>query len=196
MRAEKGIRWGIYDWIKLLDELQEEDIHFFPVEWVMERTGKSKDSLRVAMNRLEKKRILTRVGRKWIMTPPLTLAKVIPHVWKPAYLSLEWALNYHGILDQVTYQHTAVTTGKEGQRETRIGSVELHHIPKKLFFGFNEELIAHPEKAILDMMYLKRELKMTSELNWEFVDRKKLRNYAQEYPKRVQELVQALERTA
>lgn len=192
MDAVLAERMGIADWIKFLDKLRNKAIRFVPVEWLAEKTGKQRDSLRVALKRLERYGLLSRVGRRWIILPPMTLAEAIPHVWSPSYLSLEWALNYHEILDQVTYWYTAVTTGKEGKQETSLGTVALYHIPRKLFFGFDKQYVASPEKAILDLIYVRGELKIAPDLNWEFVDRKLLDKMAIAYPKRVQLCCQSI----
>lgn len=181
-RAE---RMGIIDWVRLLEELRNRGIYFFPVKWLEEKTGKRRDSLRIALKRIEHHRLLSRVGRHWVVIPPMTLIEAIPHAWSPSYNSLEWALNYHEVLDQVTYYHTAVTTGKEGKRETSLGTVALFHIPRKLFFGFDDHYVASPEKAILDLLYVRGELKNMPDLNWELVDRDLLDEMASSFPKRV-----------
>jgi predicted transcriptional regulator of viral defense system len=79
---------------------------------------------------------------------------------KPAYVSLYTALYQHGMIEQIPEVIYAVTLAPTRRIETALGTVSLHHITPKLFFGFDVDLktgakLAQPEKALFDTLYLR-----------------------------------------
>jgi predicted transcriptional regulator of viral defense system len=114
-----------------------------------------------------------------------------------SYISLESALGEWGISTQSPSGLTCVTTGFP--REFRTASVRIiyRHIAKRLYWGFQEKRtrhgsykIAEPEKALLDWIYLQRQEGLpvvVDELNFKSLSKKKLFEYAINYPKSVQQ---------
>jgi hypothetical protein len=57
---------------------------------------------------------------------------------------------------------TSITTGRPQTIETPLGRFEFRHVSKKYFWGYQQvelkfgqtAFIAHPEKALLDLIYL------------------------------------------
>lgn len=83
-------------------------------------------------------------------------------IYEPSYLSLEKALSYHGIIPEIVHTYTLVTTKTNRIFNNIKGKFAYQHIKKSLFWGYTEEintggrfLIAEPEKALLDFLYLK-----------------------------------------
>lgn len=78
----------------------------------------------------------------------------------PAYISLQSALYYHGMISQIPNTIYAVSLSRTRAYHTAITNVSIHHIQPAFFFGYeeinNNELlkIATPEKALIDMFYL------------------------------------------
>ncbi|MBK5102075.1 MAG: hypothetical protein JJE15_13955 [Desulfobacteraceae bacterium] len=78
-------------------------------------------------------------------------------IYTPSYISLESALNYYGILSQFPYSVTSISPKKSKKvliDEKEFEYVQINH---KLYWGFRREgqtLIAAPEKALLDMIYI------------------------------------------
>lgn len=76
----------------------------------------------------------------------------------PSYISFESALNYYGILSQFPYIISSATTQKSQTKELAMGSFYYTHISSKLNFGYYKSkgnyLIAYPEKAIIDYIYI------------------------------------------
>lgn len=77
----------------------------------------------------------------------------------PAYISLQSALFYHGMSNQVPVVTYAVSPARTRRHETPLGAVSLHHVDPSFFFGFelvgkNQIPMATPEKALLDVFYL------------------------------------------
>jgi len=112
---------------------------------------------------------------------------------EPSYLSLEYALNHYSLIPEVVFWRTSITSKKTKRFSTLIGNFSYQKIKKKLFFGykiveFNKIAykIAEPEKAILDFLYLRKdletnddfyELRINEEIYKEIINQKKLKNY-------------------
>ncbi|NPD43950.1 MULTISPECIES: hypothetical protein [unclassified Lentimicrobium] len=81
----------------------------------------------------------------------------------PSYISLEYALSYHGLIPESVFQLTSVCTKRSKQYDTELGVFSYKHIKKELFsIGLKIEhakngffMIATKEKALCDMIYLK-----------------------------------------
>ena len=106
----------------------------------------------------------------------------------PAYLSCEWALNYHGISLQSPFVCTAITlssaVGRHRSIEYQDTSVEFSRITPPLFFGFtriDNFYMATPEKAILDTLYYRKKLPAWDELEMDDVDVEALSQTALRY---------------
>lgn len=85
---------------------------------------------------------------------------------EPSYISLEYALNYYSLIPEVVFVFTSITTKKTASFETVIGNFSYQSIKKSLFFGYvlkgqekSKYKIAEPEKAILDFLYLRSDIK-------------------------------------
>lgn len=81
---------------------------------------------------------------------------------KPSYISLEKALEYHGLIPEAVPVYTCITTKRPGKITTPIGVFDYRHIKNGLFWGYDSvtvnkqtAFIATPEKALLDFFYLK-----------------------------------------
>jgi hypothetical protein len=110
----------------------------------------------------------------------------------PAYISCEWALNYHGISLQSPTVCTVVTlsssVGKRRNIEYQGITIEFSRISASLFFGFtyhNRFYIASPEKAILDTLYYRGTIPAPDELELDRVDFDLLSRLADGYPNSV-----------
>ena len=89
------------------------------------------------------------------------LCATASHLYKPSYLSLEYALSYHEIIPEGVFSFTSVSGLKTQRFNTEIGVFTYRHIKPRLFFGYqiikigdSNLLMAHLEKAILDFLYL------------------------------------------
>jgi len=78
-------------------------------------------------------------------------------LYTPSYISLESALNYYGMLSQFPYCVTSVSPKKSKKLLVAGQEFEYVQISHKLYWDFRREgqaLIASPEKALLDMIYM------------------------------------------
>lgn len=78
---------------------------------------------------------------------------------QPAYVSLQSALYYHGMISQIPAVTYAVSLARTRLFKTPVGEVSIHHIAPSFFFGFevlpdSRVKLASPEKALLDYLYL------------------------------------------
>jgi hypothetical protein len=122
---------------------------------------------------------------------------VAPYLYEPSYISLESALQIHGLLPDIPAVVTSVTTVTPNTFTTPMGVYSFSRIDTSLFFGFSSVLdetsglayrLALPEKAILDWIYI-RKIKEPREQRLEMnsIKRDQLLTYAQEYPGWVRE---------
>ncbi len=80
----------------------------------------------------------------------------------PSYVSLQSALDYHGMIPEAVPVTTSVTTARPIQMDTHFGRQIYRHVSPKVFFGYDrvtlprrqEALVADPAKALLDLVYL------------------------------------------
>ncbi len=82
-------------------------------------------------------------------------------IYSPAYVSLQTALSYHGLIPEGVYTTTAVSSRKTKSFDTFLGTFGYRHLKPSLFFGYQVVRwqgfpikIAEPEKALLDYLYL------------------------------------------
>jgi hypothetical protein len=77
-----------------------------------------------------------------------------------AYVSFVSALNLHGMIEQIPQSTFCATTGHTRLWRTPVGTFSFHRIHPNFFAGFDwyrggrEFLIATPEKALVDSLYL------------------------------------------
>lgn len=120
--------------------------------------GESLAGLRLNLHRWVKRGDLVRIRRAVYAFPnrPCSLAEMIALLYSPAYVSLESALNHHGLLPDVPFEMTLVTPRSTRSFQTAWGRFLFHSIHQRLFFGYNPTtLVAEPEKALLDYFYLR-----------------------------------------
>lgn len=80
----------------------------------------------------------------------------------PSYVSLEYALNFYGLIPEQVMDVTSVTTKKTAAFKNALGLFLYRHVKQQAFTGFkmikedskNAVFIAEPEKAIVDFFYL------------------------------------------
>jgi len=95
------------------------------------------------------------IGEK---TEPLALPELLTSPF-PAYVSLQSALYYRGMISQMPGVTYAVSLARTRRFKTPLGAVSVHHVIPSFFFGFEPLAggvvkMATPEKALLDFLYL------------------------------------------
>jgi len=107
----------------------------------------------------------------YAIAPPYQ--KVKPHPFlianrmqRASYVSRQTALAFYGLIPDIVHVTLSVTTGRPERRETPLGIFEFRHIKPELLSGYRmanlqcptqasqHALVATPEKALLDLVYL------------------------------------------
>jgi len=115
-------------------------------------------------------------------------------LYRPSYLSLEFALSHYGLLPEAAGLLTSVTTRKTARIHNPLGDFTYRHVQPDYFFGFHRrsEPVVHwmadPEKALLDFIYLSipKGVPLTREL---FLDNYRLQNMEVLKAKRLRDML-------
>ena len=103
---------------------------------------------------------------------PLSALELADPLYRPSYVSLEWALSRYGIIPEAVGTITSVTQLKTATFQNDFGKFDYKHIAPDYFFGYVREMkpvpffLATPEKSILDFIHLSipRSVKITKDL--------------------------------
>ncbi len=104
--------------------------------------------------------------KEWTKLPGTDLI-VANLMYRPSYVSLYSALSHYGMIPEYIAHTTSVTTLKTASFSNDMGNFDYRHIKPDLFWGYHmvdsinqrKILIALPEKALLDLLYLTPSLK-------------------------------------
>jgi len=123
-------------------------------------------------------------------------------LYQPSYISLEYALSRYGIIPEMPYTITSVTTkitaiftvlGRDFSYQKIKKSAYTGYIPEKV--GRHTAFIATPEKALTDYLYfvsLGKKI-MNDRLSIDRLDHKKIRAYGKRYARpRLDALITAI----
>ncbi len=119
-----------------------------------------------------------------------------------SYISLESVMVEKGITSQSPSVLTCVTLGYPQSFRTKSVGIVYRKISSDLYWGYeqkatryNNYLIAEPEKALLDWIYLTRQEGLPTpfdELQLQFLSAAKLRKYSERFPRTVQSSIKDL----
>jgi len=155
----------LLDWHSFEKRLKDKNILIFSRLDVGRIFGSSSAAASLLLHRYAKKGLITRVKRGLYTfegvsaVPTLYLAN---RLYEPSYVSLEFALSYHRVIPETVYEVTSVTT-RNTQRFHAIHKIfSYRRIKKEAFTGYAAMrrgafsfFIADPEKAFVDLAYLK-----------------------------------------
>ena len=128
-------------------------------------SGKSLSAVTQSLNNLARDGVVVKIYRGlWAeeRADALSPYDVIPHLFPRhrAYVSFISALHLHGIIEQIPQVTTLASTAHAGTIRTNVGVFKVHRINPLFFAGFDwykgggAFLIAEPEKALVDCLYL------------------------------------------
>ncbi|MCX5679604.1 MAG: hypothetical protein NTZ95_02920 [Candidatus Omnitrophica bacterium] len=125
------------------------------------------------------------------------LFEIANRIYAPSYVSFEMALAYYGLIPESVYGFTSASTRKTSHFKTPIGSFIYRTLRPRMYFGFdflknNEKIfkLASPEKAFLDLFYIKTQLRdaasfeglrINREAFLKLMDRDKINSYLGTY---------------
>ncbi len=159
-------------------------------------------AVKVQISRWEKSGKLIQIKRGiYLLAEPYRKIKAselyIAGVLKsPSYISLEKALEYHGLIPESVAVFTSVTTKRPTLFKTAAGVYDYRHIKPSLFWGYTSlvlegqtSFMATPEKALMDLFYLRQAevpMEYLNELRLqrvEGINQKRLAEYALRFQK-------------
>lgn len=110
---------------------------------------------------------IVRLRRGWYATPefldrPDSGYVVAERIYRPSYISLQTAFGIYDMIPETVVGITSVTTLKTARFDTSLGNYNYYSVKPDLMFGYKPVLtadgrawyLAHPEKALLDYLYL------------------------------------------
>jgi len=119
-------------------------------------------------------------------------------IYRPSYISLHTALSFYGLIPESVVQITSVSPLKTADFSNGFGAYSYKTIRPALMFGFESRpisgnrtlLLAKPEKALLDLLYLYpfystseelEALRLDTEVMQEIIDLPLLQTYAADF---------------
>ena len=128
-------------------------------------SGKSASTVVHSLSRLVKQGLLMKIYRGVWVEPeprPISPLEIIPCLFprQRVYVSFITALHLHGIVEQIPQVITLASTAHTSTLCTKAGVFSVHQIAPVFFDGFDwykgggHFLIAEPEKALIDSLYL------------------------------------------
>ena len=130
---------------------------------------------RNSLTRWTQKGLLVRLRQGWYAFPEMIQRAdfsryIAGRIYRPSYVSLHTALSIYGMIPDEVTSITSVTTLKTARFENDFGQYSYQNVKPELFFGYkpvmlpaNKSVInapsltwmlALPEKALLDLLYL------------------------------------------
>lgn len=152
------------NWNSFLE--QTRDMPLIITENLRTPTQKS-NTLELQLSRWKRARRLVQLKRGvYLLGEPYRRRKVYElfiaqSLKTPSYISLEKALELHGLIPEGVPTYTSVTPKRQARFETPLGVFSYRHIQTSLFWGYEPwemekqiGFVAVPEKALLDLVYL------------------------------------------
>ena len=92
-------------------------------------------------------------------------------MYTPSFVSLESALSFYGIIPETLLSVTSVCTRKTRRINSSLGRFIYRSIQPEYFFGYEAKrgrkhrfLMASPERAVVDMLYLRRDISSAEDM--------------------------------
>ena len=126
---------------------------------------------------------------------------VANRIYMPSYISLHSALSFYGMIPEEVVQLTSVTTLNTAKFDNDFGTFHYQNVKESLYFGYEIKmmpdargiLMATPEKALLDLLYLNpyyttvqdmEELRLDEYFMQEELDTERLSEYLSRFGKK------------
>ena len=179
----KLVNWPVFE-----QTIKKRNILIFTpldVRWIF---GVSKVAASFLVHRYSKRNLVVQLKRGLYALNELTIPDpyLANKLCEPSYVSLEFALAYHHIIPESVYAVTSVTI-KSTRSFMILGKAFIYrHIKPEAFTGYRVEKqrgvsfhIAEPEKAFVDLMYLKvlRHKALPDRFDKQKLDATKLKKY-------------------
>lgn len=170
-------------------KIKEKKLLIFTATDIRALFGVSAVAVAALLHRYKKQGFILQVKRGLYAFPD-TLPPdvyVANKIYSPSYISLEFALSYHGVIPETVYKITSVTTKATRQFETLGKIFSFRKIKKAAYTGYTVQkqngisfYIADAEKAFVDANYLRlmNKQKPISRFNKEKINQEKALRYS------------------
>ena len=145
-------------------KIKGKKLYIFSAKDIRVLFGVSSVAVAGLLHRYKKQGFILQIKRGLYVFPdalPLDVY-IANKLYSPSYLSLEFALSYHGVIPETVYEITSVTTKATRRFETLGKIFSYRKIKKEAYAGYNiqkqQEMsfyIADAEKAFVDTNYLR-----------------------------------------
>lgn len=171
-------------------KIKEKKLYIFSANDIRALFGVSAVAASALLHRYKKRGFILQLKRGFYVFPDVLPPDVYiaNKLYSPSYVSLEFALSYHGVIPETVYEITSVTT-KTTRRFETLGKVFSYRtIKRTAYTGYSAErqaglsfYIADAEKAFVDTNYLRlmNKQKPISRFNKEKVNSKRALGYAE-----------------
>ena len=136
--------------------LQRNGIGVFSLEDASRIIGKPKHYTTVFLRR---DKIVKRASNGVYYTPDATGYEIASSIVEPSYVSLISALRFHNMTEQIPNTIYVLSSKRHGSMSIDGIAVEFIKVKPSLMYGYGKiegAMVAEPEKAIVDMLYLGR----------------------------------------
>ncbi len=170
-------------------KLKGKKLYIFSANNIRSLFGVSVVAVSALLHRYKKQGFILQIKRGLYVFPDILPPDVYiaNKLYSPSYISLEFALSYHGVIPETVYEITSVTT-KATRRFEKLGKIfSYRKIKKVAYTGYEIKkqqglsfYIADAEKAFVDANYLrlKNNQKPISRFNKEKINPEKALRYA------------------
>ena len=170
-------------------KLKEKKLYIFNSRNICSFFGVSAVAASALLYRYKKQGFILQLRRGFYVLPEVLPPDVYVanKIYGPSYVSLEFALSYHGVIPETVYEITSVTTKATRRFEALDKIFSYRKIKKAAYAGYEIQkqqglsfYIADAEKAFVDTNYLrlKNKQKPISRFNKEKINPEKALRYA------------------
>ncbi len=154
----------LVNWRTFEQRVKDKDLLLFSGDDICRLFGTTRVATTFLLHRYSKKGFIVRVKRG-LYAFPNTLPPepfIANKMYRPSYVSLEFALSYHRVIPETVYEMTSVTTKSTRHFETLGKIYSYRSLKRDAFTGYITEKqkgfsfsIADPEKAFVDTDYFR-----------------------------------------
>jgi predicted transcriptional regulator of viral defense system len=156
----------------------------------LEGAALNKSSIRDNINKWTRKGYLYRLKNNLYTLndndrkTPVSRFFIANYIYTPSYVSLEYAMYHYGMIPETVYEMTSVTASKTAVFKNHFGVFSYSTLKSALFFGVVPQkdengmnvLVASPEKAFLDFIYLRYCRRSKTEPIEGFIEKNRVQN--------------------
>lgn len=170
-------------------KIKDKKLYLFGANDIRALFGLSNVATASLLHRYKKQGFILQVKRGIYVFPDILPPDpyIANKLYAPSYVSLEFALSYHGVIPETVYEITSVTTKITRRFETLGKIFSYRKIKKVAYTGYETEkqkglsfYIADPEKAFVDVNYFRliNQQKPISRFNKEKINSERALRYA------------------